>query len=608
MEKVDSSLNLALQLSDNEIEQSESLRYGYDAENKQWTVIIKYVGEISYIVDAFPGTRLVELLNQYAIVTASEENLLQIAELPEVAFMEKPKKLYFNLDRGRGASCINTVQQGTGQREGLTGQGVYVGIIDSGIDLLHPAFLDSEGNTRIAYLWDQSAAGQEGGQTPQRYGFGREYAAVELNQLIHAANAGRLPGEDRGSGHGTAVAGVAAGNGNGSLGRRYRGVAVESELIVVKLGRAEDDFAGTTQVMAGLDYVIRRAIAEQRPIAVNLSFGNNNGAHDGRSLFENYISDLNGVWKNVIVIASGNEGDARHHASIRLREGREENSEGNFKELSEGNFKEISEEISEELSFAIGANEMSMTMQIWKQYVDDMTIQLITPSGERLQVIAEEGKAISYYVGSNRISIFYGAPSPYTVAQEIYIEWFPQTPGEPIESGIWTVAFEAERIRDGRLDLWLPTVEAVGLSTGFLRAEPDTTLTIPSTAFFVVTAGAYRTDNDSAASFSGRGNTADNRRMPTLVAPGVDVITTAVGGGYTAKTGTSIAAPFVTGSAALMMEWGIVRGNDPYLYGEKIKAYLMKGARPLPAQTEIPSVTEGWGALCLSASLPYDRI
>lgn len=582
MEKVDSSLNLALQLSDNEIEQSESLRYGYDAENKQWTVIIKYIGEISYIEDAFPGTRAAELLNQYAIVTASEENLLQIAELPEVEFMEKPKKLYFNLDRGRSASCINTVQQGIGQREGLTGQGVYVGIIDSGIDLLHPAFLNQEGNTRIAYLWDQSAdTGGEDDRALERYGFGREYTAQELNRLIHAENAGRLPGEDRGSGHGTAVAGVAAGNGNGSLGGRYRGIAVESELIVVKLGRTEDDFAGTTQVMAGLDYVIRKAIEEQKPVAVNLSFGNNNGAHDGRSLFENYISDLNGVWKNVIVIASGNEGDARHHASIRLREGREE------------------------IPFAIGANEMSMTMQIWKQYTDDMTIQLISPSGERLQVIAEEGTAVSYYVGSNRLSVFYGAPSPYTVAQEIYMEWFPQAAGAAVESGIWTAVFEAERIRDGRLDLWLPTVEAVGLSTGFLHAEPDTTLTIPSAAFFVVTVGAYRTDNDSAVSFSGRGNTADRRFMPTVVAPGVDVITTAAGGGYTPKTGTSIAAPFVTGSAALMMEWGIVRGNDPYLYGEKIKAYLMKGARPLPAQTEIPSVTEGYGALCLSASFPY---
>lgn len=584
MEKIDPSLNLALWLAENNMVQNESLQYGYDAEKKLWTVIVKHIGEIRYIEDAFPGTRVVELFNQYAIITTSAQNLLLIAELPEIEFMEKPKKLYFNLDRGRGASCINTVQQGngfSGQKSGLTGQGVLIGIIDSGIDLLHPAFLDDEGNTRIAYLWDQSMLSEEaGGQTPERYGFGKEYSSTELNQIIQSLTNTQMPGEDRSSGHGTSVAGVAAGNGNGSVGRRYRGVATESELIVVKLFRREDDFAGTTQVMEGLDYVIRKAIALQKPIAVNLSFGNNSGAHDGRSLFENYISELNGVWKNVIVVASGNEGDARHHASVMLESG------------------------SEEVPFAIGANETAMTLQIWKQYVDDVSIQIVSPSGETVSVVREEGEAVSYKIGNDRLFVFYGAPTPYTIAQEIYIEWIPQTAGGTVTSGVWSIVFTADDVQDGRIDLWLPTIEAVGLSTGFLRADPDTTLTIPATAFLIVTVGAYRVDTESVSSFSGRGNTADGRAMPTLLAPGVGVITTVPGGGYSPRTGTSIAAPFVTGSAALMMEWGIVQENDPYLYGEKIKAYLMKGARKFTNQTQVPSQAEGYGALCLGNSFP----
>ena len=146
--------------------------------------------------------------------------------------------------------------------------------------------------------------------------------------------------------------------------------------------------------------------------------------------------------------------------------------------------------------------------------------------------------------------------------------------------------------------------EVVGRSTGFLQPEVETTMTIPSTTNKVISVGAYDAATDTVAAFSGRGRTADGRLGVTLVAPGVDVHCPAPGGGYTDQTGTSMAAPFVAGSAALMMEWGIVRGNDPYLYGEKIKAYLMNGARRLTGQQRLPDVTAGWGALCLRDSLP----
>lgn len=593
-EKIDNSLNLSLQLPEAERMQSESLRYGYNQETKRWQIIVKYIGDIKRFEEIFQDTEVVELLNQYAIITTREEYIAAIAAMPEIEYVEKPKKLYFNLEQGRNASCISGVQRAPGfsggqagmggGRLGLSGKGVLVGIIDSGIDYFHATFRDAEGNTRIRYLWDQSAGKtQSEGRTPAGYGFGAQYSSEDINEALRADNTFEgesiVPVTDRGSGHGTAVAGVAAGNGGGSEGNRYRGIAVESELLVVRLGRSAQDFAGTTEVMEGIDYVMRKAIELQMPVAINLSFGNNNGAHDGQSLFENYITSLNGVWKNAIIIASGNEGDARHHATLQLAE-REES-----------------------VSFAVGTNERSLSLQIWKSYLDDFAIWLESPSGQRIQVVREEGSAITYNVGPNKILIFYGAPNPYMISQEVFIEWIPRRTGDMVESGIWKVWFAPEEIKDGAVNLWLPTIEAVGLSTGFLTAEPDTTLTIPSTARNVITVGAYQSDNNSVASFSGRGNTTDRRNMPTLVAPGVGVITALPGGGYGPKTGTSIAAPFVTGSAALMMEWGIVQGNDPYLYGEKIKAYLMKGARPLPGES-VPSVRQGYGALCLRESIP----
>ena len=390
-----------------------------------------------------------------------------------------------------------------------------------------------------------------------------------------------VPVTDRGSGHGTAVAGVAAGNGRGSTGERYRGVAPESELVVVKLGRQHEDFAGTTEVMEGIDYVLRKALQMQKPVAINLSFGNNNGAHDGESLFESYITDLNGVWKNVIVIASGNEGDSRHHAVCKLSQGGE----------------------VQNISFAVGERERRLSLQLWKQYVDQFDVELLSPSGRSVQVIREEGSAVRYRIGENQLLIYYGSPTPFTIAQEIFMEWLP-VEGRNIEGGIWSLRLTPVEIRGGNVNLWLPTGEEIGLFTGFLEPSPDTTLTIPSTARKVITVGAYRGETDSLAGFSGRGDTADGRQMPTVVAPGVGIMTASPGGGYTAHTGTSIAAPFVTGSAALMLEWGVVRGNDSYLYGEKVKAYLMRGAREMPGFAEYPNTQVGWGALCLRDSLP----
>ena len=152
--------------------------------------------------------------------------------------------------------------------------------------------------------------------------------------------------------------------------------------------------------------------------------------------------------------------------------------------------------------------------------------------------------------------------------------------------------------------MWLPSIAVRSLSTGFLISNPDTTLTIPSSAEKIITVGAYDSHNDTLADFSGRGfswNT--NQIKPELVAPGVDIISCAPGGGYETRSGTSMATPFVTGSCALLMQWGIVNGNDIYMYGEKIKAALISGTRKLPFENSYPSKTVGWGALCLYDSL-----
>ena len=316
------------------------------------------------------------------------------------------------------------------------------------------------------------------------------------------------------------------------------------------------------------------------PLAVNLSFGNNYGSHSGTSLLETYLTDIAGYWKCNIVAGSGNEAAKRVHTSGVLG----------------------SREVRIEL--AVAEYETGLNIQLWKSYSDQFTITLIHPNGNRREVIAPVPGSNRFQMENTTVLVYYGEPSPYSQFQEIYFELLPEE-NAYVDSGIWQIALTPERVVDGGYNLWLPAGSTISPATGFLDSVPETTLTIPSTAFGVITVGAYDSYTDAPAAFSGRGYTRALRQVkPDLVAPGVDIISCAPGGGYASRTGTSMATPFVTGAVALLMQWGIVAGRDPYLYGEKVKAYLISGARPLPVIREYPNPQLGWGALCVSDSLP----
>lgn len=325
------------------------------------TVIVRYEGALAQSVEReIPGATTVELFNEYGVVTIPDGQLETLRALPEVEYIELPKRLYFDLEQGRRVSCLSSATLPDQNVEGLQGKGVLVGIIDSGIDYSHPDFIRDDGTSRIAFCWDQS--GEQEGRAPEGFSIGVEYTAEDFDKALRMPEESRweiVAVDDRVLGHGTAVAGVAAGNGRGSVSRRNRGIAAESDLIIVKLAGRDDGFPRTTEVMEGLDYVLRKAIRLQQPIAVNLSFGNNYGPHDGRSLFENYISELNGVWKNMIVVAAGNEGNARHHTQVAL-------PKGDFRIYGNGGFdgSRINSDNSTEVEFALAEGERALTNSI----------------------------------------------------------------------------------------------------------------------------------------------------------------------------------------------------------------------------------------------------
>ncbi len=577
-QKVENLLNLALDATEEERMRSLELEVGFNPIDREWDLIIKYSGTLDAVRELASG--VTELSNEYAVITVRESLINSLAVIPQIEFIEKPKRLFFEAANGKRVSCIGPVQQ---TPFSLLGKGVLTAIVDSGIDYASDDFRNADGTTRIRALWDQTIPGNP----PEGYYIGTEYTEEQINEALRQTDrAGReriVPSRDI-SGHGTAVAGVAAGNGAGSPGRQYAGVAPESELLVVKLGSPrQDGFPRTTELMQGVDYVIRKALEYQMPVAVNISFGNTYGSHDGMSLLERFLDDISNYWKSVICVGSGNEGTSAGHTSGIL-----------------------TENVEEEVQLGVQMNEPTVNVQIWKSYVDQVDVSLVSPSGIRVGPIQEILGPQRFVLGGTEILLYYGEPSPYSVRQEIFIDFLPRQ--SYIDSGVWRIILTPRRIVTGEFEMWLPSQSALNIGTAFLFPRSDTTLTIPSTASRVITVGAYNALTFGYADFSGRGPArvyeGISSSKPDIAAPGVRVTTVVAGGGYAEFSGTSFATPFVTGSAALLMEWGIVNGNDPYLYGEKVKAYMRRGAKELPGFTEWPNNQLGWGALCVRDSLP----
>ena len=437
------------------------------------------------------------------------------------------------------------------------------------------------------------------------------------------------PSEDI-SGHGTHVAGICAGNGRASNGNN-QGVAPESSLIIVKLkNETASVYTDYANLMMAVDFAVRFANLHSLPLSINISYGSNDGSHTGSSLLELFMGQVSLYGKNVISVATGNEGLTRRHTSLSTLSNilsSEINSSSIFlnqissknqpsyhgQTFSRGqallqthsstnsNSNTISAQntYNKSIAFTIAPGERSLYLEIWQAFADDFSYELFVPSGLESFTFPAAPGIYAYTIANTTIYLTINNPTPYQPFRQYFLSFNSNTTF--ITSGIWTLRVTPTptgKIVDGLLQFWLPSKEATNSATGFLSPSSDMTFTIPSTASSVISVSGYDSTLDVFAPFSGQGFSNNKNTKPDLCAPAVNILSTAPGGGYTIRTGTSMAAPFVAGAAALLMQYGIVNGNDPFLYGEKIKAYLWKSARPLPAFSEYPNKQTGWGALC----------
>lgn len=571
-QKAENLLNLSLDATEAERMASPVLRAGTDVDNERWEVIVKFHGDISRIA----GEDIkVEILSAgYGIITLPKRYIEALAALEEIEFVEKPKRLYANDGAGNFASCLYSSGSIGSSYEGA---GICIAVIDSGLSFEMPAFQNPDGTSRVLYYLDQTQ--------------NREYTKEELDAILLSGSNDRQnrPTPDN-SGHGTAVTAIAAGNGrraDGSVNLNLIGMAPRASLMIVKLDTgADSSFPLTTSLMRAVDYVVNKGVQIQMPLAVNLSFGNTYGAHDGTALIERYINNMAEVGRTVFCVGSGNEGAAGGHAAGVIEDYERERV----------------------VEFTIGAYEREFNLQTWLNFVDSYEITLQSPSGDSFTFSTESdmGLTIRRRLADTSLLIFVGAPQPYSVNQEVFLDFIPVS--TYVNQGVWRMTLRPTRLVSGNYSLYMPSSQIKGRDTRFLRPVPEQTLTIPSTAERVLTVGAYNSIFESYADFSGRGYVTRLSEgyisvvKPEIAAPGVGILAENAYG-LQRFDGTSFATPFVTGAAALLMERAILGGEDPYLYGEKMKAWLCRHAKELAGTGEVPDDKTGWGGLCLADSL-----
>lgn len=557
--KIGTEMRLALGTDYETRTKALDLNSGYAAYQSSWEIIVKYIGDLNKVAKKLDFT-YIELMNYYAIIHIRESAITALSYYPEILYMDKPKQMYLEqitAKMGCTQSCMRvTHKDSSGNQSYLTGKGVLVAILDSGIDYKNSLFINEDGSSKILFFWDQTIDKK----APFDYKFGTEYTKEDL-----AAN--ELSEDNDTSGHGTMVASIVA------------ACAKDASYIVVKLAQdINSSQCKTTSLICAIDYVIRVAQMLQMPIAINISYGNFYGDHAGNSILESYIDSVSENAKLSIVVGTGNDGNTSRHARLNV------NSYQSY-----------------ESGFIVEQYEMAINLQIWYSFLDDISVSIITPDGiilgpfEKIQPVAE------YELSEMTILVVAGYPSQINKKQELYISIVPKN--TYITAGLYTIVIRTRAIVDGIIDLWLPVANSTNTKVTFINPDPAITLTIPSSAKSVISVGAYDVRTERYANFSGRGFDADGNIKPDICAPGVQIQVIGTKDEIIYASGTSFATPYVTAAAALLMQWGIYEGNDPFLFGQKLKAYLIKGARPLIGNDTIPNEKTGYGALCVENSL-----
>lgn len=457
------------------------------------------------------------------------------------------------------SSNITTVQNNTSFS--LFGQGVLIGFVDTGIDYQHKAFLNADGSTRLFSLWDQTI---ESETPPEDFGFGSEYNKTMINIALQDDNPLSLvPSRDE-IGHGTMLAGIAAGT--KSQANNFSGVASRADLVVVKLAPAKRfnkkihnvrDSALCyleSNILLGIEYIRGVAMRINRPLVLCIGLGSSQSAHDGHSALSLYLNDLSTYPRMAVCISAGNEGNnGRHHRG----------------EISGGqDFDNIELKVSEK--------DAMFPLEIWQRSLSRLAVEIISPTGERVQNIMprlSECREHNFIFETSKLYVNNFIMEEETGDQLILIRFENAMPG------IWKIRVVSIENTTSQFDSWLPSGDIISSDTFFLVPDPEVTVTSPGNAHNPLTVTAYNPLQNSILLTSSRGYSATGTITPDLAAPGYAVKGPIPNQNYGTATGTGAAAAHTTGIIALLLEWAVLKGNYTTITGRDIGRLLTRGAR-----------------------------
>ncbi|MFA9377665.1 MAG: S8 family peptidase [Lachnotalea sp.] len=461
----------------------------------------------------------------------------------------------------------------------LQGEGVLIGLVDTGIDYQHEAFIKEDGTSKILSIWDQSINSDF--FHPEKFPYGTEYSQSQINLALKSENPlSVVPSTDE-DGHGTYLAGIAAGNRNEK--EKFSGVAPKAELVVVKLKQAKrflQDFwripnnvltFQKNDLIMGLRYLEDFSAKAQQPMSIIIGIGTSQGAHDERGALSTYISNLASKEGICLTICGGNEGNTGHHYMGKV------------------------EKNPDLVELMVGSNVSGFSMEFWGSSPTNYSIDIKSPTGEYIPRIAPRAtvsREIKLIFGNTTINVDYKLVESQSGEQLILLRFT-----NPLE-GLWTFNVYSGGNLSFNYHCWLPIEQFLSSETHFNKPNADYTLTSPGNTFIPIVMTAYNTDNEALYINASRGYMRTENIAPTLAAPGVNLIGPNIPSGYKKASGTSVAAAHTAGVGAMLLEWGNVKNNYPEISTVEIRNIFIRGARRDP-NIMFPNKKWGYGILDL---------
>lgn len=536
--------------------------------------IVKYMGNFQEDLGDVPGLSFQKINSIYGVVYAP---LTEVGNLNINTYSYSfIPKCYTYMDLGSlGASGITRLQEHPYLQ--LKGQGTVIAVIDSGIDYRNPLFQNEMGS-RILCIWDQNLDG-DGREVP----YGKVFWKSDIDRALASENPLDLVPSLDTNGHGTRMAAIAAGNYTPEEG--FCGAAPEAMLIIVKVKQAKKylrefylfpsqaELFQENDIMMGMDFAVRMANERKLPLSVCLGIGSSQGAHIGKNPLSTYVDYASAYSLISVSVAAGNEGSARHHYTGRLSE--RENQAG--------------------ADLRVGNKEPGFTMEFWGEPPEIYNLSLQSPTGEILDISSSLGdvpQELSFVFVETRVEVIYVSIERQTGYTLVYFRFIQPAPG------IWRIFVRGRDNQNVSFHMWLPVQGLISEETYFLEPSPYNTVTAPGDSLGSITVTAYQYRDNSLYVQASRGFMPDGNVVPQVAAPGVQVKVPQLNGLYGYASGTSLSAAQTAGTAALLFEWAVIRGNRPFFTGSSVKNYLTRGAKR-EDRLQYPNRDWGFGRLDL---------